>query len=359
MSIYKVNKQTDEAYISLSTAFIDKYMPSANATYVLVYIMGLRQCCSKQPLNNSGVAEALGILESDVRRAWLYWEKVGVVRLTDSDKQSFGVEFNDLTIQQPQLAQRMAVQSRPVYTPNEIAIYTQQNSDISELFIIAQEILGKPLSSSDICTIYSFYDWLRLPLEVIPHLLMHCASMGKGKSYYKSMRYIEKVAISWSEAGIDTLERALAYIRNAEEENASIKEIRQILKLTDRHLTDPELEQIKQWLFDYKISPELIKLASEISAMNTSKILLPYMDTILKSWHKSGISTTEQAKLMRSDFKKQAANSGTTGANNKNGQAVNKNKFNNFEQQPYDFKALEQRTFDILRNRSRNGGEQA
>ena len=79
---------------------------------------------------------------------------------------------------------------------------------VKGLFISAQTHLGKLLSQNDMSMIFSFYDWLRLTPEVIEILLAYCVEGG-----HRNMNYIEKVAISWAEEGIDSPKKALDYMK--------------------------------------------------------------------------------------------------------------------------------------------------
>lgn len=63
------------------------------------------------------------------------------------------------------------------------------------------------LSQQDMSLLFSFYDWLGLPMEVIELLLSYCTASG-----HTGMRYIEKVAIGWAEEGVNTVEKAAEYI---------------------------------------------------------------------------------------------------------------------------------------------------
>ncbi len=60
--------------VPLPMEFINKYMISANATYVKVYLYGLAKCYEgEEDISNAAIAEALDILETDVNKAWRYW----------------------------------------------------------------------------------------------------------------------------------------------------------------------------------------------------------------------------------------------------------------------------------------------
>ena len=71
-SFFHANKS-----VPLPMEFINKYMISANATYVKVYLYGLGKCYEgEEDVSNAAIAEAPDILETDVSKAWRYWKKV-------------------------------------------------------------------------------------------------------------------------------------------------------------------------------------------------------------------------------------------------------------------------------------------
>ena len=98
---------------------------------------------------------------------------------------------------------------RPEYSADEINYYMNHNSDFRSLLNSAQSYMGKLLSRPEISTLYSLHDWLRLPLEVIEILLAYCCENG-----HRSMRYIEKVAITWADDGVKDAASALEHIKD-------------------------------------------------------------------------------------------------------------------------------------------------
>lgn len=201
-------KKSEISTLAVPIMFVEKYMAKANGSFVKVYLYGLM--CSSMPgveITNKDIAKALDILESDVYNAWKYWQSVGIIK-TNEDTGSFHVEFISLatlkTLETP-------AQKKPTYHPKEIDIYITSNEEIRYLVNVAQEKLGKTLGPNSLSTLFSFYDWLRLPVEVIVMLLEYCASVDK-----RSFAYIEKVAIDWADKGINSVEKAEAHLKNLE-----------------------------------------------------------------------------------------------------------------------------------------------
>lgn len=276
MANYKISGSEGLLAFPLSSVFVDKYMPDANPTFVKVYLYGLRLCYAVGvEKSNRAIAKALNILESDVVLAWRYWESVGIVRIRPDEC----IEFLDLT-----LASNSPAPKKPAYKAREIASAIEENGELKSLLTHAQNIFGKTFSSSDITTLYGFYDWLGLPVEVILMLLEYCASLDK-----YSIRYAEKIAIAWAEEGIDTIDKAEEYLKNWEKREKISRKYKRLFGITSRNLSDAEYAHILQWTEKMNFSQEMIKLAYEKAVMATGKASFPYINGILQSWYNLGI----------------------------------------------------------------------
>ena len=325
-------KNIADNYVKISSVFVDRFMPSADGTFVKVYLLGLRQCSRGIALTTSGIASALNILESDVLRAWKYWEDAGVVKCGTNKDGSPSVIFLDLTDVQSQPAKTLP--QKPGYSSAEITEYVNDHSEMKDLLHHAESALGKTLSSNDQSTIFGLHDWLGLPVEVIGLLISYCVSINK-----KSMRFIEMTAINWSEHEVDTLEKAEKYLTVLQENNSRISSYKRAIGIFDRVLTKPEMDFLSAWAFKLVSPVELVKLAAEITALNTGKISLPYMNTMLQEWYRKGIKTAADARAMRNEFKKQSGEikNSTPSAKSQQG------KFKDYTfRTDYDFGAIEQ-----------------
>ncbi|MBQ3053363.1 MAG: DnaD domain protein [Clostridia bacterium] len=324
MSEYSNN--LSEKYLKLSAVFIDKYMPSADGTFVKVYLLGLRQCSQGVKLTSKGIATVLGILETDVLHAWKYWENAGVVSCKTSSEGYLDISFNDLS----DISSKSTIipSSKPSYSSSEISGYIDNHQEMRELLLHAEKTLGKTLSTNDQSTIFSFHDWLGLPTSVISLLITYCVSINK-----KSMRFMETTAINWCDQGIDTLEKAEQYIAVLQENNLKISGYKRAIGISGRVVTKAENDFLMQWAYKLSSPVELVKLAAEITALNTGKISLPYMNTMLQEWYSKGIKSVTDARAMRNEFKKQSAQPILS----------RKGKFNDYScKTGYDYDAIEQ-----------------
>lgn len=263
--------------LPLSVQFVDKYMCQANPTYVKVYIYALRLSFdNSKEFSLENIASSLQLLESDVVNALEYWDTQGVVRFLKKDE-DYTLEFADMTPDNPK-SEKESVFKKPVYTAREIDSTIKSNSDLAQMYKVAENIFGRPLSPSEMKTLYGFYDYLSLPADVILVIVEYCTAMEK-----TSVRYMEKVAINWSESGITTFDAAQAHLNALKEQNEILGEIKKILQISGRKFTDSEMKYINDWLDNLKANLDQIKEAYDITIMNTSKLSYQYMNKVLVS----------------------------------------------------------------------------
>lgn len=290
MSQFYLNSE----YVPVPLVFIEKFLPHANATFVKIYLYSLGIAAQGGSADYSAIASALGLLESDVMQAFNYWAEKGILK-NENDNIIFGnMQTDSAPVSAPPkpMTDAPAERSgRPSYAPSEVANAIADNSTLSEMVMLAQEILGKTLNPSDTETLYWFYDGLKFSPEVILMLLEYCVSKEK-----RRMSYIEKVAVSWHERGITSMEAVNDYIKKDAERSGYIYSVRKLLGITDRALSQSEEQFINRWHEMYKMDEDMISLAYEQCIIQTAKLSFPYMEKILERWYKQGIHTPEQAE---------------------------------------------------------------
>lgn len=301
--------------IELTKAFIEQELPAAPPLYVSVYLMTI--ACGGTAAE---VAKKLGATETDVLYAWGYWKGKGYLQDT-AEKQEKAEN------QQP----RLLSSQRPEYSPAELAVYMQKSESMKKLFQSAQQKLGKMLNHNDMSMLFSFHDWLGLPVDVIELLLSYCTANG-----HCGMRYIEKVALGWAEEGINTEDKAVEYIELRK------TGFRTIMKAFGQNRLPVAAEEnyMKKWLQDYKLPMDVVKMACERTVMQTGKASFAYAEKILKSWKDAGVKSTDDVAALDQAFAAKKAQNAPTeqpAAQVKPKQ----NRFINYTQSEWDFAELE------------------
>lgn len=301
--------------------FMEKWGRFARAEYLQVYLYILYIWNKDENLPTiSELAKKLDKDKDMIENAVDFWITAGVLSKKGRDYELGMQGIGDVAANtiNKEKSSKSGLRVRPSYDSAEIDAVASVNKEIDYLFHEAERILDKILSPSDFELIYSFVDWLGLPVEVVIMLLRFAVSRGKtGK------RYLETVAIDWADKGIDTYESAEEYIREIELRLSNEGKVRGILGIYDRALTQTEKKYIKLWTFDKNISSELVAEAYDRTVAATGKLSWAYMNKILMSWLDEGLKTVDAVRENEALFKLKS--SPTKVKTN-----VKKSKFNNY-----------------------------
>lgn len=251
------------------------------------------------------ISSFLNLPQADVQDAINYWVHLGVLRQTQEREASQPsaaahtpapapvlsyTEEEDQPEEQSSSKPAMRVERRRL-TTREINEMGKQDQNIAYLLQEAQGVLGKPLTPVSTDTIVALYSYYGMQPDLILMLLQYCVSMGKD-----NMRYVEKVAASWMEAGIDTHEKAENEILRATRRQSAEEQIRRMMGIYDRALVSSEREYIRVWTEEMNCSMELISLAYERTIEQKGKLSFAYINGILQNWRSKGITTVKQAR---------------------------------------------------------------
>ena len=298
------------------------------------------------------IADVFNHTEKDVMRALKYWEKCGVLLLEyDAAKNLTGIRLLDLTGSRPvsgnasekavpqktvsesRTAEKSPSESRrssdqeayarPSYSLDDLKAFQEKDST-AQLLFIAEQYLGRTLSPSDIKSILFFSDRLHFSDDLIDYLLQYCVERGK-----KDFRYMEKVAISWAEAGVTTPAEAE---RQAGRYDKTVYTIMNSLGKTNAP-TRREAEFIRRWREEYGFEPSIIMEACERTVLATDRHRFEYADKILSSWKESGVHHLSDIARLDEGFQKEKPARQT--------RERSADRYNRFMQNSYDYDALE------------------
>lgn len=232
--------------------------------------------------------------------------------------------------------------SQKEYTLDEIKEF-RKNPDISELFFIIETYLKHTLSSTDTNMVLYWLDELHFSTDLVEYLVEYCITKG-----HSSLRYMNKVALGWADAGIKTVDQAKD---DAAAHSQIYYSVMKALGITGRNLVDSEVSLINKWVGEYGFDMELVKAACSKTISAIQKPSFEYTDSILTNWRKKDVHTLKDVEVLDANFAKanKATGSGSSqGANAANGfskpksnNSNSKNKFNNFNQRNNDYDKLE------------------
>ena len=405
MTAINISSDIATSFTTVSDIFIDQYMPKANGEFVKVYLYLLRATGSGAGIATiSEIADHFSNTEADIIRALNYWASEGILQVqTGADGQIMGINLCSLSVSGMQAAQsniqsavadnaaqnnlqnsvvnnaaqnilqnsvvnnaaqnistvntRMhdsvveklksqtpdkAASSQKEYTLDEIKEF-RKNPDISELFFIIETYLKHTLSSTDTNMVLYWLNELHFSTDLVEYLVEYCITKG-----HSSLRYMNKVALGWADAGIKTVDQAKD---DAAAHSQIYYSVMKALGITGRNLVDSEVSLINKWVGEYGFDIELVKAACSKTISAIQKPSFEYTDSILANWRKKDVHTLKDVEVLDANFakaNKAAATGSSQGTNAANGSSKpksnnssSKNKFNNFNQRNNDYDKLE------------------
>ena len=405
MTAINISSDIATSFTTVSDIFIDQYMPKANGEFVKVYLYLLRATGSGAGIATiSEIADHFSNTEADIIRALNYWASEGILQVqTGADGQIMGINLCSLSVSGMQAAQsniqsavadnaaqnnlqngvvnnatqnnlqngvvnnaaqnistaniRMQdsvveklknqatdkpAPSQKEYTLDEIKEF-RKNPDISELFFIIETYLKHTLSSTDTNMVLYWLDELHFSTDLVEYLVEYCITKG-----HSSLRYMNKVALGWADAGIKTVDQAKD---DAAAHSQIYYSVMKALGITGRNLVDSEVSLINKWVGEYGFDIALVKAACSKTISAIQKPSFEYTDSILANWKKKDVHTLKDVEVLDANFAKAnkasatGSSQGTNAANGsskpKNNNSSSKNKFNNFNQRNNDYDKLE------------------
>lgn len=346
--------------------FIDRYMAEANGEYVKVYLYILRHGGSADDV--SEIADALNHTEADVRRALVYWERVGVLALTDrpaparpsvSARQSpaplggFSLSSGQGVSASGQTKPCQGAGSMEGGSPGtgDILCRLSGDEEFSQLLYIAQKYLNRTFTPTDCDVLANLYGNLHMPTELLEYLIESCAQNG-----HTSIRYIEKVGLSWHERGFKTAEEAKSQSMGYKKD---IFAVMKAFGLSGRNPANGEIDLMDKWFGTYGFTREIVVEACNRTMAAIHKPSFQYTDSILTEWNRAGVRTmrdVEEVTRMRKEEARRARESGQsaspqagargaaasarqtgTSGSRRQGARKSSNRFHNLEEHGYDY----------------------
>ena len=187
-----------------------------------------------------------------------------------------------------------APEGPPEYTAADITRELEQaGSPFPGLVGEVQRRLGKVLSTADLRSLYTVYDYLALPPEVICLLVNWCVEESRrkyGPGRMPRMGEVQRGAFRWKRLGVDTAQAADAYLKRQELYRTREGEILKLLDLPLRPLVDKERKKVQAWT-DMGFDDQALRLAYEKTVYKKQKMDWDYMNGILCGWHKKNLHT--------------------------------------------------------------------
>lgn len=182
----------------------------------------------------------------------------------------------------------------PEYTAADITReLEQQDSSFPGLVNEVQRRLGKILSTADLKILYTLYDYLALPAEVICLLVSWCVEEFErkyGAGRRPRMSTVQKEGFAWKRLGVDTVQAAEAHLKRQELYRTREGEVLRLLDIPPRPLVEGERKKVAAWT-DMGFEDAALRLAYEKTVYKKQKMDWDYMNGILARWHRANLHT--------------------------------------------------------------------
>lgn len=184
----------------------------------------------------------------------------------------------------------------PEYNTRDVVSALEGDASFAALQREVERRLGSILTPADLKQLYTIYDYLALPPEVILMLTIWCVEEMEEKygiGRRPRMSQIKKAAYRWKDMGIDTLGAAEAFLQRQKGLHAREREILPKIGVRGRTPLDKERDYLATWI-DWGFPDEVILTAYERTLLKKQTMSWPYMNSILKSWHAKGLHTLRE-----------------------------------------------------------------
>ena len=279
--IYIKRKQKDLSALCSESIFeADK-----NDLRVLTLMMLSTDDDDKVTLSASNIAAMLDMSEESVSAAIKFWRGAGVVSSTPAKNSKPSVS------KEPKSAHRGGVlETSPEidYNTEELTRLLEKKKITSEFIDEAQKIFGKSFNAYDSAIAAGLIDRLGFEPEAVLAILAYCAERDK-----RTMRYVEKIALSFYDEGITTSDAVYDKIRNIEKNALIVEQIKKLFGIGDRALSSTEKKLFENWTSEYAFDMEIIRRAYDITIDYVHQPDPKYTNGVLTKWYEAGVKTTD------------------------------------------------------------------
>lgn len=306
---FKFNSSTGSIFLP-KEPFIEKINGASETELKVLLFAAASASDNNGVFDETAIQKMSGLDMNDIIFALQFWRGAGVIASENGNSsakttsQTVTPASTQHTVPaeantdkgDPKVLQKFDI---PTYTGEDVAKLFEENPDLVLLIEECNKIAGKILNPFECNKIIALFDYLRLSAEFILSVFSYCAKKNK-----TTVHYLEKTVFNLYNEGVDTDEKLRDYLKQKEEFESLAGHIRRLFGMGQRSLTKAEKEHITKWKDVYKITPDMLEYAYELTANSASKPSIAYMSRILDRWYAQGITTLQQAKDSEINFKK-------------------------------------------------------
>ncbi|MGM0379885.1 MAG: DnaD domain protein [Bacillota bacterium] len=320
MSFYKTQQSLDLGEVPIESIFINDFMPTANGTYVKVYLLGYKFANDLTDVDNVSLAKHLNISLEDVINAWEFWENKNIIKIHNRESQSdnFDVEF--LSLRQLYIDNNYSNKvssskaDKNKYTRNvDVLLEMEKQDAVREMFKTLSDTIRRELQPNEKLKVLNVIERYNMDLKVI----IQAFKFSVEKKNKKNLNYILAIIRNWYDEGIVTFKDLENHFLKNNKRYNIYKKIYRSLGYSKSLVSSGDKELIDTWIDKYNLEIDFILEIIKFASKKTSNINMNYINHFIKKAYKENYTEI-------SDFTK---NKEKSSKNNKN----NKNKFHNFQ----------------------------
>jgi len=283
MNFY-VNSSCLISAFTLPTVISDSHLRLAKPEHIKVIIYIFRNI--SEVIDIKKISEQTNVDEFDVKEALLYWADAGVLMPENNPIASQKTSTKTVTKSEK---------------PDRLDVAKRGAADVKIRYLLneTQMKLGRNLKSNETSTLVWLYEDEGIDVSIILLIVQYAVTHNKA-----NIRFIEKTAVNWINKGIDTMTAAEEELRLLAEEEQAWKIVSSAFGIERRKPSAKESELSRRWIFEWKITVDLLNLAYDECVNAKSKFSFPYVAKIIENWYNSGVKTTADVQA-KSKHKKE------------------------------------------------------
>ena len=310
---------------AVPSAVADNLLRLAKENHLKVLLYLLRY--PDKNLSAAQIAAFLRISEEQAEEALAFWSDVNILQETEpkqSAPETPAFAFTDsLFSVEPESKsspQEPEIKSEPSPEPkkkketkvrefnssaellklrnDEIAEMRDNSPEFRKLLRESWKFYRHDQNHMEVRSLLWIHMYLGFSVDVILLLLDYCSRIEKF-----SIGYIDKIAYSWWEDNITTVEEVQNKIRELLDFYTYQNYITRVFQLQAKP-TKKQTEFIELWQ-GLAFSEEMLIYARDLSVEATGKVKFNYIDAIFKDWSENHITTTEEAAQKRDIYLKE------------------------------------------------------
>ena len=287
---YRLTEGHPDSFLILPDAVLEKLTDAGEGE--IKVLLFAAELLKYGPMEEADLISNLSekLPEEEIATALAFWRGCGIIK-TDNSKKGKGKKAlptaEEIVKEKPKKI--IDADEAPFYSSKDLAEAAERMPDFKNLVSFAEGRLEKVMNTSELARLYSFLDYLKMPLDVVMLVIEDCVSREK-----KSLRYITKMLTSFQDEGIDTYEKAEEYFAARQEKAIYEKHIRRLFGLGERKLTSAEDEILDTWRKKFHYGEDMLDAAYEKTVSSAKTPSIKYMHKILESWHAAGVTTPDE-----------------------------------------------------------------